>query len=362
MVGQLEKGKADMSTSMMIIRDDRSRVLDFLDAYYRLQTGVLFREPPLASVSNIFLLPFSRDVWIGVVVLTVLIIAALELEAVAGTRRQWRRTRPDHVEIVFSVFYAIAQKSYYWIPVSTAGRLIFFILFTTCLALFTAFSAKIVTVMQSSSSSIDDIEDLTHSSFQFGMQTNFPLFLVTLEDAIPTQRVIREFYREKVMKNMKELYLEPEIGIERIRRGLFAYEVELPAGYTLISETFEEAEKCGIRELDLFPKPYLSTVLPKYSPLRQIFSPRMRWMAETGHTARIWQRWMPQKPKCEMERIGFISVGLLECHHAILIFMYGAAAAVLIMTGEIVYRKVSMRTQQKKGLEARARLSTEITG
>ena len=53
-------------------------------------------------------------------------------------------------------------------------------------------------------------------------------------------------------------------------------QVDLSAAYKIISETYEEREKCGLKELELFSKPYMGTPLPKNSPYKELFARRYR--------------------------------------------------------------------------------------
>lgn len=48
-------------------------------------------------------------------------------------------------------------------------------------------------------------------------------------------------------------------GIEKMRRGLFAFHFETGVGYKILSETFMEEEKCGLHEIQ-----YLQVIDPWY--------------------------------------------------------------------------------------------------
>lgn len=66
---------------------------------------------------------------------------------------------------------------------------------------------------------------------------------------------------EKVLKkNGYDNFMHSEEGVRRVRRGLFAFHMELALGYKLMSETFFENEKCGIVEIA-----YLQVTEPWYA-------------------------------------------------------------------------------------------------
>lgn len=49
-------------------------------------------------------------------------------------------------------------------------------------------------------------------------------------------------------------------GVKYLREGLFAFHMELGAGYKIVSETFLEDEKCGLQEIQ-----YLQVIDPWYA-------------------------------------------------------------------------------------------------
>lgn len=51
-----------------------------------------------------------------------------------------------------------------------------------------------------------------------------------------------------------------ESGVDNIRKGLFAFHMEPGVGYKIISETFYEDEKCGLKEIK-----YLEVIDPWYA-------------------------------------------------------------------------------------------------
>lgn len=63
----------------------------------------------------------------------------------------------------------------------------------------------------------------------------------------PTRKAI---YQKKVAPPGKKPNFMPiKDGIKRMRQGLFAFHMETGSGYKLVGETFEEAEKCGLQEI-----------------------------------------------------------------------------------------------------------------
>jgi hypothetical protein len=62
-------------------------------------------------------------------------------------------------------------------------------------------------------------------------------------------------------------------GLERVRKGLFAFHFELGPGYKIISDTFLEEEKCGLQTVTCFVDfvdPWIS--VSKNTPYREVLS------------------------------------------------------------------------------------------
>lgn len=62
-------------------------------------------------------------------------------------------------------------------------------------------------------------------------------------------------------------------GLERVRKGLFAFHLELGPGYKIISDTFLEEEKCGLQTITCFVDfvdPWIA--VSKNTPYREVLS------------------------------------------------------------------------------------------
>lgn len=62
-----------------------------------------------------------------------------------------------------------------------------------------------------------------------------------------------------------------EEGIKRMKDEFFAFHVELTNGYKIVSDTFMEHQKCGLKELEFFhlTEPWLG--VQKNSAYKEIF-------------------------------------------------------------------------------------------
>lgn len=79
----------------------------------------------------------------------------------------------------------------------------------------------------------------------------------------------KEFYDKKV-KDKSFVWMNVTQGIEKVRKGLFAFQVEVSAGYQLMQETYEEDEKCGIHDIDILNLLNPLLVIKRKSPYREL--------------------------------------------------------------------------------------------
>jgi hypothetical protein len=89
-----------------------------------------------------------------------------------------------------------------------------------------------------------------------------------------TDRELRDFYLRKVAPQGEKAYLEPAVGMIHIKQPMHAFQVDTTSAYKIMSETYQEHEKCGLKEIDLFPAPTLTIATTKGSPLKEFFSQR----------------------------------------------------------------------------------------
>lgn len=136
------------------------------------------------------------------------------------------------------------------------------------LFIFTSYTANIVALLQSTSNTINTLEDLLHTDIELGAEdTPYQRYWLPLQTA-PIQQQI---YRQKIASpGQDEKFTTMEEGIRRVRSEFYAFHVELSPAYRMIERTFYEHEKCGMKEIDFLRiwSPYF--VLPKNSPYKKL--------------------------------------------------------------------------------------------
>lgn len=86
-----------------------------------------------------------------------------------------------------------------------------------------------------------------------------------------TDTVTRFLYSKRIAPKGESIYMEPLEGIQKMRYERFAFQVELQTGYQIISDTFSEPEKCGLKELEPYKLPIIAMPTRKNFPYKELF-------------------------------------------------------------------------------------------
>nr|AKO90020.1 ionotropic receptor 75u [Microplitis mediator] len=342
MIGLLDRGEIDFGGTATFLIKQRIGVIEYLQLYTPVGSKFVFRKPPLSYVSNLFTLPFGHTVWYAIGVMSCIVLGFLyitmkwewkEIEKSPGEQDELKSnpTISDNLLILLS---AISQQGLSYEPRTISSRIVTFMLLIAALSLYASYTANIVALLQSTSSSINTLKELINSGLKLGIYDIVynRYYFGVLDDPI------RREFRERFVTNKTSIWITLEDGIEKVRQGLFAFHVDTAAGYQLMQETYEEEEKCGLQEIDYMGVLDPMLVIKKKSPYREIFRVGSLWLRETGLQQRDTPRLFTKKPVC-VGHTSFISVGTTECYAAFYTITYGAAIAFGFFFLEIILYK-----------------------
>jgi len=87
--------------------------------------------------------------------------------------------------------------------------------------------------------------------------------------------VTRVFKEKLYTQPFKEAFTTVDVGMEKIRKGLYAYH-GLAEAYKTISDTYEDHEKCRFKEIKMFTSSHMSITAKKGSPYTPHIKERCR--------------------------------------------------------------------------------------
>lgn len=139
----------------------------------------IFRAPSLSHVTNILTSPFDTAVWYccfaSVIVIAVVVYIIVVWEWKNSKYQQLHQNqqcsiRPKIVDVLVMELGAICQQGSEAEPKSNSGRIATIFIFVTVMFVYTFYSANIVALLQSTSESIQTIDDLLSSRIKLGVE------------------------------------------------------------------------------------------------------------------------------------------------------------------------------------------------
>uniref|UniRef100_A0A182XCS1 Ionotropic glutamate receptor C-terminal domain-containing protein n=1 Tax=Anopheles quadriannulatus TaxID=34691 RepID=A0A182XCS1_ANOQN len=337
MIGELVHDTADLGASPLFFTTDRIAVIEYLAMTSETRSKFIFRSPKLSYTENVFVLPFDDKVWICVIaviiVSSVLLLVTLWAEwRIASGDLEMPPAPPDSSTMAASLrdtllmmYGASCQQGSAVLPRSCSARTITMLTFTVLMFLYASYSANIVALLQSPSTKIQTLEDLLGSRLKFGVHDtvfNRHYFTHATE---PTRRAL---YEQKIRRPYgPDAFIALEQGIDRIRHGLYAFHVEQGVGYKVISETYQEDEKCGLQEIQ-----YLQVIDPYYaiqknSSYKEMVKIGLFRLNEHGIQYRENDKLYTKKPTCSGGGGKFVPVSLVDVEPAVWIILWGSGLA-----------------------------------
>uniref|UniRef100_A0A6P7FYA2 Glutamate receptor 1-like n=1 Tax=Diabrotica virgifera virgifera TaxID=50390 RepID=A0A6P7FYA2_DIAVI len=343
-VGDLQTGRAEISGNVLFMYVDRIDVVDYIIYCCHSCLRFIYKAPPLSYVSNLFKLPFTSDVWyscIGLIVIisiTAYIIATWEVtNPVFKDSEQHNniaKLQPAWFDIIMMQLGAITQQGAEAEPKSSSGRMVFVVTFISILFLYTAYTANIVALLQSTSDVIKNSEDLVNSGIGLGIR-NITFVLRLL--ATSTEPITKAVYQKVSEKGRRSNIVELEEGMERVRKEFFAFQTDPSVAYGIVKKTYQESEKCDLRQVRLLQTGTPHITMRKHSPYKEIVKVGLTKLLSSGIQQRLVARVYNRKPQCKGKGGTFASAAIMDCYAAYLIFGIGLATASIILLVEIYF-------------------------
>lgn len=268
MMGLFQRGQVQMLSHGIIMRSDRLKYAEFAGTLFKIPALLVFRQPPLSSVSNIFVLPLSPRVWQCCIILSLLILLIMACQLLHPVLRN----RVSVIDVSTFLWGAVCQQGTHLNIPTISGRFVVITTFLAMLSLFTAYSATIVALLQKPSCFIRTVDDLIASPLKVGAHDAgySRFYIMHNNDSVATR-----FYERKMLPyGNKSWIYDPFVGIDRVRRELFAYQVDIASAYKAIRRTFTESEKCSLSELQLINLPLATFAVERNSAYKELIKQR----------------------------------------------------------------------------------------
>lgn len=291
---------------------------------------------------NVFLMPFTEDVWYLILIVgfiywvTLLLTVKIELHYDNYQKSCTLDTNPNS-ETAMITIAALCQQGLSDGPRIYSGRIVFLSLFLWGLLLLQFYSASVVgSLLAEPPRFINTLKDLSDSSLEVGLEDmayTYDYFDKTKDP------VAHELHRKKIQPNKKRKvapYCTAEEGLQRVQKGGYAFHVDVATAYKLIEDTFTQDEICDLAEVQLWQLERIATGVPKRSPFKKMVTYGLRQIVEhgvPGHLSYVWQASRPQCP--ESHSAMPVPVALNEFSTALFSLFMGVALSLLVMLIEM---------------------------
>ncbi|CAH0555238.1 unnamed protein product [Brassicogethes aeneus] len=330
MIGELIENRVDIGGTPLFLTIDRIDIIEYIAMTTPTRSKFVFREPKLSYVTDVYTLPFDNSVWYCTIALvlfsSIILFIAIKWEYILKGEDYHFKNEEIEPELQASVsdvaflsIGAVCQQGAAAVPFSLPGRITTIFLYIALFFLYTSYSANIVALLQSSSHSIKNLEDLLKSRLQVGVDDT----------------VFNRFYFPVAPPGKPNKFMPIEEGIRKMRGGLFAFHVETGAGYKLVGETFHEDEKCGLQEIQYLqvPDPWLA--IQKNSSFKEILKIGLKRIQEIGLQIREVGLIYSKKPACLGRGTSFISFGIVDCYPPVVVLAAGLLLSFNLLLVEI---------------------------
>lgn len=313
------------------LTQERLNVVEYLKMLNKMPMQFILKEPPLSSLRNIYVLPFSRRVWIALFATLILFFGAMFVIMNWETKKFVDvdlRSKYSISDMILLVFEGVCQQGTLFESKLIPGRILQFIMFLSFLFLYTSFSSYIIVLLQTTVA-IKTWKELLDSNIAVGGHNTSYMHVYLSGSRNP---IHQEIYKKKIGPKG---YYDIDIGMAKVQKGFFALHAEVAGGLDYIAEKFTDFEMCQVQIMPGFVEHFKGhTCVPKNSPYKEIFKIGLMRMDEYGIQRRNYNRLL--KPvKCYAKGGNFVSVGISDMVQALLIFAYGMGISVFLLLLEL---------------------------
>ncbi|XP_063385688.1 glutamate receptor ionotropic, kainate 2-like [Cydia fagiglandana] len=348
-IRELLEYNADIGTNVGMTTSRLQQVM-FLDPLDNGRARFIFRQPALSLTANIFSLPFSPGVWMATGISSFVAGVAYYLSTKLIKTRAEQGTVRDAYLLTMS---ALSQQGCEVQPRHVSARIVLWVVFTSMMALFAAYGANIVVLLQAPSTSVNSLATLAKSKLALGAaDVNYNHFLFRASSDPVRNDIARRVNSDK---GPKAFYGLTE-GVEKIRKSLFAFHSVVEPVYRQIDKTFQEKEKCDLMELDYIGYAAFHVPGSKKSPYLELLRVTFKRLREVGIKSAVNFRYEARRPSCKESVAMFSSVGITEMRPVLIFMAYGVALSVAVTAAELlVFHAYRYRLRQQRRAEGLAR-------
>ncbi|XP_025157243.1 uncharacterized protein LOC105184270 isoform X1 [Harpegnathos saltator] len=267
---------------------------------------------------EIFLKPFSREVWY---VNSVFIVFCIFIMRIIMRREEASRSEKYSGAMVLTIG-VVAQQGADFSPVRTASRIALLQILVFNWIMFNYYSGSIVSARLSEP--LDMMEDsvtvLADSDLKIAAEAvpylNYFLYKLNWES---------NYFRKKRWDPLPESkrYLPLEEGMKQVSEGTLAYHTDPNTAYPYIEKMFDANKICALTEIHLFKQSVMGMYASRNGQFTEIAKIGLSKMFNTGLRDRQIKFWSSRKPQCQLDTLSTRSISIYETAPALILLVSG---------------------------------------
>uniref|UniRef100_A0A6E8V0X4 Ionotropic glutamate receptor C-terminal domain-containing protein n=1 Tax=Anopheles coluzzii TaxID=1518534 RepID=A0A6E8V0X4_ANOCL len=340
-VGQIQTKQVDFATTPFAITPERIAIFETTIEIAHGTFYTVFRHPKSLNNSNIFMLPFTTNVWLAITLIfgAVALLIALLIVCFNRTGRSRSQSTFEWLveqSLLGTLGMVCQQGIHHRIIWWSSNQVLVLVAMCSSMILFQFYCSFIVGYqLITPPKTINTLQKLVDSEIQmtvenlsyqhdFFRRTNNPAAL--------------KLYETKILPNRYGGFVNLSFGMQLVRQGGYAFHCETSYGNALIIETFTEREICDLQQVQLYPQRPVHLPLIKGSPLRELFKVNLQLIKERGLLAYHHARYYTPRPKCNKQSSTHTEqIYLADVRFAFVLLAAGMAASAALLGSELVF-------------------------
>ncbi|XP_075260105.1 glutamate receptor ionotropic, kainate 2-like isoform X2 [Convolutriloba macropyga] len=309
MVGELQRGEADLAVAPLTINYQRQDDIDFSTPFMNLGISILFRrrENRTPSIFS-FLMPLHMNIWMYLIVSYISISTVL---FVLSRFTPFERDLPEDPSVpkltLSNSFWfsagAMMQQGSEIVPMATSTRIVSVGWYIFTLIIFCSYTANLaafltVTRMESP---IQDVEELAQQSqIKYGTLRSSSTYVFFQNSGLPTYVRMFQFMERYSPKSYVD---STETGIKRVLEDDYAFLMES----TMLE--YQVSQICNLTQVGgLLDSKFYGIGLRKDSPYTEYVSKAILQLQDDGVLVKLKKKWWEERGKCNHAQSGGVSM------------------------------------------------------
>ncbi|KAK9506046.1 hypothetical protein O3M35_008054 [Rhynocoris fuscipes] len=321
-LGDVQKGDAEVAGSYMLFKASRMKVADFLMQMSFAKTSFLFLQPKRLGSYKALVYPLDKLTWFFV------LLTILTLVFIKNISRFSEGNWSDNLMVVFS---SISQQGSPEMIESFSGRLFFLTLFIFSFLIMAYYSTALLgALILPAPAEIQNWDQLMKSDLKLGVEND-----AQLRDDLQADNEKSLEVRKKLSKTAR-IYYPVDEGLEKVKKGGFAFHFIIIDNYWKLQAFFSDTEICSLTDIDKIEKGPVGLIAQKNSPYKEHFRRTFQLLSENGITKFQREFWISGMPVCHGKQEKVV-INMNATAVAFLIIFSAFISSLLVLIAEIVY-------------------------